>query len=193
MSERVTNNEANPAIPESYKSNEAEEALRAHVEKLSEAAKEAERNNNETDRNRLKQEAKKHAIELDNEDSSSEQDESKTIVGLHQSMKENSYKEELSKVQDNLKGPSRVFSKFIHNKSIEQISEVGAKTIARPSGLLGGSIVTFIGSLAVFWMAKYNGFHYNYSVMIILFVGGFIIGSIMELIVWSFKKSRSSK
>jgi hypothetical protein len=193
MSERVTNNETTPASPESYKSNEAEEALRAHVEKLSEAAKEAERKNNETDRNRLEQEAKKHAVELGNEDSSSEQDEKQTIVGLHQSMKENSYKEELAKIQNNLKGTSKAFSKFIHNKSIEQISEVGAKTIARPSGLLGGSIVTFFGSLVVFWMAKYNGFSYNFSVMIILFVGGFLLGSILELTMWTFRRSKPSK
>ena len=74
---------------------------------------------------------------------------------------------------------------------MESISNVGAQTIARPSGLLGGSIAAFAGSLTLYFLAKQYGFRYNYLMMFMLFVGGFAIGGIVELLGWKlFRKNR---
>lgn len=192
MSERLpVSPEANSKPNESLQSREE---LKQHTEKLAEAARKAETEHNNIDRNELKNIAEKHADDHQkNNERHQEETSNKTVVGLHQSIKDKAFKEELKKVQNHLSRPSRAFSKIIHNKTVEQFSEVGANTVARPSGVLGGSILTFFGSLVIFWMAKHNGFEYNFSVMLFLFIGGFCLGAILELAVWAFKRARHAK
>jgi hypothetical protein len=83
-----------------------------------------------------------------------------------------------------------VLSKVIHQPVVRAVSEVAAKTISRPSGLLGGGIVAFLGSAGYLYFTKYIGLPYNYFIFTLLFLGGFVVGLSLELIVWSLTSYR---
>jgi hypothetical protein len=92
-------------------------------------------------------------------------------------------KQSLSQVQRELTPMERGLSKLIHQPAVRAVSEVGAKTVSRPSGLLGGGLLAFLGSSTYLFMTKYIGFRYNYLVFLLLFVGGFVLGLVLELLV----------
>lgn len=89
----------------------------------------------------------------------------------------------LSSVRRSLSVPEKQLSKFIHRPIIEKVSDVGGKTIARPSGVLLGGIFSFIGSLGVYVLARHIGGELRYSIFAVTFVFGYMLGLIVEL-VW---------
>jgi seryl-tRNA synthetase len=98
-------------------------------------------------------------------------------------LKKQSYEKTLKKVQSQLTPTQRALSKFMHNNKVETISEFGGKTIARPSGVLGGGLVAFFGSGTILYFARHYGYTYNYGVILLLYVVGFGIGVALELTV----------
>lgn len=102
--------------------------------------------------------------------------------GAHKQLKADSYKRTLSHIQNKLSWPEKTFSKRIHGAQAEKLSSIGAQTIARPWGILIGGLAAFVGSLVVLVLASHYGFRYNFSLFIILFFGGYILGSCLELL-----------
>lgn len=96
----------------------------------------------------------------------------------------------LARVRRQLSTPDKLLSKAIHQPIVQVISETGSKTIARPSGILMGSLCALLGSSFVFYLAKHYGFRYNYLLFFGLFLGGFMVGLIIELIIWFFRHRR---
>jgi len=101
-------------------------------------------------------------------------------VLVRKDIKEMQFSRAMTRVRKKLSLPSRTFSKVIHVSTIDKSSEFISKTIARPSGMLAGSLLAFIGTSALLWVTKFNGYEYNYLVVIILFVGGMILGITVE-------------
>lgn len=99
-------------------------------------------------------------------------------------------KQSLQQVRSQLPLVSRTMSKIIHQPLVKVTSEVSAKTVTRPSGLLGGGLVAFVGSLTYLYLASHIGFRYNYLVFILFFGSGFAIGLVLELL---FRLSRSRR
>lgn len=99
--------------------------------------------------------------------------------------KTRTYKMTMSRMQNQLPGPSRAFSKFIHHPYIEKTSAVVGNTIARPSGILGAGIIGFVGITLVMYFARRNGFEISnsHSLITILFVGGWALGLLFELLL----------
>lgn len=95
----------------------------------------------------------------------------------------------LKNIRKQLSAPERALSRVIHQPAVDAVSQFGSKTIARPSGLLGGSTVAFLGSSAYLWMAKHYGFYYNYFLFVLLFIGGFALGMTIELIIFAIRKA----
>ncbi|HTE58545.1 MAG TPA: hypothetical protein VK694_07430 [Verrucomicrobiae bacterium] len=114
--------------------------------------------------------------------------ESQPALGLQRELKATAYQKTLHKVQARLNPTQRSFSKVIHQPLVESVSEASAKTVARPSGILGGGLVALIGSGGLLYMAKHYGFKYNYFVFIALFLAGFLVGSAIELSVRAVKR-----
>lgn len=110
-------------------------------------------------------------------------------LGLHQSLKTDSYKRTLAKVQSHLNPVERRFSKVVHAPVVETVSELGGKTIARPRGILFGGIFACLGSILFLYMTKHYGFEYNYLLFIALFGGGYFVGLLIDLISRSFKRA----
>jgi hypothetical protein len=98
-------------------------------------------------------------------------------------IKATKFKETMSVVQSQLKPVNRRLSRIIHQTAVETISEVGSKTIARPSGIIGGGIISLVGSSLAIIVAKKIGFEIPHSLFLILFVCGFILGLFVEYII----------
>lgn len=102
---------------------------------------------------------------------------------VHQQLKTNAYAQTLRTIQRRLPRAEQAFSKVIHNRRVEAASEFAAKSVARPSGILGGAICAFIGSALLVYLTRHYGFVYNYTMFILFFVGGFGVGLLAELVV----------
>jgi hypothetical protein len=112
--------------------------------------------------------------------------------GTNKQLKADSYKRALKRVRTDLNVPERTLSRVVHQKTVESVSNVAAKTVARPSALLGGGIGAFVGSAILLYISHHSGFTYNYTVIFVLFIGGFFAGSLAELIIRVFVRKRSS-
>lgn len=107
-------------------------------------------------------------------------------------LKQMSWDRTMVRVRKQLSAPNRVLSKVIHQPAVNAVSEVGAKTVARPSGLLFGGICAFVGSSFFLYFAKHYGFRYNYLMFALFFVGGFFLGLVLELVTWPLRRKKAS-
>ena len=87
------------------------------------------------------------------------------------------------RIRKHLALPERALSKVVHSRVMEKPSELAEKTIARPSGLLGGAFFAAAGSSLLLWITKHNGYTYNYLLVILLFAGGMIVRLRPEAVV----------
>jgi hypothetical protein len=99
-------------------------------------------------------------------------------------------KRELGNVRKRLSTQERALSQIANRASAAQ--DVVAKSVTRPSGLLGGGIVAFLGSTSYLILAKHLGFEYNSFVFAFLFVVGFVVGLSMEAIARSLNRASRS-
>jgi hypothetical protein len=101
-------------------------------------------------------------------------------VIANKQLKDMAFIRAMTRVRKKLPAPSRAFSKIAHNSAVDRISETTGKTIARPSGLIAGSFIAFVGTSALLWITRYYGYEYNYLVALLLFAGGMMLGLLGE-------------
>jgi len=109
-------------------------------------------------------------------------------LGMHRQLKEVAYDRSMERVRSTLPKPARAFSKLIHTPAVDAVSEGVGKTMARPSGILGGGVAALIGSLILVYVTRHYGFTYNYLLFILLYIGGYCFGLVIELIFKAFKR-----
>lgn len=175
MSEKLTNNSGDYE-PVNHQAAEHLRDKKAEQETKSAEAKHNTAKALETIRHNIEQQA------ISKEKSATEKESKPTTVHITNELKEIKFKETMHYVRRRLKPSERKLSTFIHIPSVEKLSEVGAKTVARPSGLMGGGIVALGGSLAVLYIARHIGFEVPNSLFMVLFVAGFLVGIIVELL-----------
>lgn len=108
---------------------------------------------------------------------------------ITQKKRSESYKKTINRTQNELSPISKLFSKIIHIKFFEKISDLLASTVARPNALLAGSATSFLLTLCVYVIAKTNGFNLSGFETIVAFIIGWIIGIIYDYFsLFSFKK-----
>jgi hypothetical protein len=111
------------------------------------------------------------------------QDEPKgSPIGIDKAVKLQALNRTLKNLRQHLSPSERSLSRVVHQPVVDAASELGSKTVARPSGILGGGICAFVGSLLFLYLAKHNGFRYNYLLFLIFFVGGFAVGLVIEIL-----------
>lgn len=110
--------------------------------------------------------------------------ESPAPTHLNRELKSITLRRELQQIRRKESAPQRAISRIIHQPAIRIASEAAGKTISRPSGLLGGGLVALLGTSGYLYYAKHFGFQYNYFVFTALFIGGFAVGLVLELLVW---------
>lgn len=102
---------------------------------------------------------------------------------VNKALKEMAYNRALTRARKRLSVPSRAFSKVVHAKAIEKPSEAIGKTIARPSGMLGGAFFALVGSSVLLWISRHYGYEYNYLEDVLLFGIGMGVGIAIEGII----------
>lgn len=100
------------------------------------------------------------------------------------------YNRLLIRARKQLNPLERPLSRFMHQPVVENISEAAAKTVGRPSGILGGGIAALTGTAAYYYIAKHYGYEYNYFVFIFLLAAGFISGLLTELLLKTLRRRR---
>jgi hypothetical protein len=91
-----------------------------------------------------------------------------------------SYDRTMQEVRSQMSAPSRTFSAIIHNPVVEKTSDVVGNTIARPNAILSGALFAFIFTLAIYLMARFNGYPLSGTESIASFAGGWILGIIFD-------------
>ncbi|HRQ86619.1 MAG TPA: hypothetical protein PLY16_00745 [Candidatus Saccharibacteria bacterium] len=94
--------------------------------------------------------------------------------------KEASFKRQMGRIQTEMKPTERAFSKFIHNKTVEKMSDAVGATIARPNAILSGAIMAFVAVLVVYIVAKNLGYVLSGFETIGAFIVGWIIGVVYD-------------
>lgn len=82
----------------------------------------------------------------------------------------------MKEVQSQMSTPSKTFSKVIHNKAVEKVSEGVGSTLARPNAILSGAIVAFALTLGIYLLAKNLGYPLSGFETIAAFLLGWALG-----------------
>ncbi len=99
---------------------------------------------------------------------------------ISRSEREASYQATMKQVRSELSPSSRAFSKVIHNKTVEKVSDAVGATIARPNAILSGAIAAFVLTLGVYLVAKQYGYPLSGFESIASFALGWVIGIVFD-------------
>lgn len=88
----------------------------------------------------------------------------------------------MTEARNQMSAPSRAFSKVIHNKAVERVSEVAGSTIARPDAILSGAVFAFIMTLGVYLIAKNLGYPLSGFETIGAFALGWVLGITFDFV-----------
>lgn len=91
---------------------------------------------------------------------------------------DNSFASQMTHTRAQMGPASRTFSKLIHAKPVEKVSDAVGNTIARPNALLSGSITAFLAVTILYLTAK----HYGFQLSGFETIGAFIIGWIFGIL-----------
>ena len=112
---------------------------------------------------------------------------------VNKELKSAALRRSLQHIQHDLPAGKRLLSKVIHQPVVRRVSAATGQTVARPSGVLGGGICAFLGTLLYLYLAKHLGFTYNYLLFILFFIGGFAVGLVIEFVLRGLAHWRSKK
>jgi hypothetical protein len=161
---------------------EQREALREMHEKAGE-------HSHERDVEGARHEALEHASRIDHEREQKEVAERQPSPAerrkdgpLGKAERDASFNTTMNEVQQQMSGPSRTFSKVIHNKVVEKVSDVAGETVARPNAMLSGAVFAFILTLGVYLLAKNLGYTLSGFETIGAFIVGWVIGMIYDFL-----------
>lgn len=101
---------------------------------------------------------------------------------ISKAKRDESYNATMSEVRQQMSAPSRAFSKVIHNKAVEKVSEVAGSTVARPNAILSAAIFAFILTLAVYLIAKNAGYRLSGFESIGAFLLGWAVGILYDFL-----------
>jgi hypothetical protein len=168
--------QTNPAELEAL-GNERREALRDSLERSQELAPrdQAEAARTEALEKAVSAETKKHPAK------SREHSPAERRRGvISRKERDASYKATMKEVQTHMSPTSRTFSKIIHTKIVEEVSDTLANTVARPNAILSGAIAAFLISLATLLIAKHYGYRLSGFEAIGAFVAGWLLGILYD-------------
>lgn len=113
----------------------------------------------------------------------SDQSHQPSQILVNKELRSISYQRTMLRVRKQLPAGQKALSKIIHQPVIDTVSNAGAKTVARPSGLFGGGLCTLIGGTIYYFVTKHYGYEYNPTVYLALLAIGFVAGVLLE-VVW---------
>lgn len=96
--------------------------------------------------------------------------------------REASFNATMKEVQAHMTPSARTFSKVIHNKAVEKVSDITASTVARPNAILSGAIFAFALTLGVYLVAKNLGYPLSGFETIGAFLLGWVLGLVYDFL-----------
>lgn len=90
------------------------------------------------------------------------------------------YKRSLTRLQKRESLTDRTLSKIVHSAPVYASSEALSKTIARPSGLIGGGICALLGTSIFLAIARHYGYRYNFLIFVACYAAGLLVGLLIE-------------
>ena len=91
-----------------------------------------------------------------------------------------SFNATMAEVRAQMSAPSRMFSNVIHHPAVEKVSDVVGGTIARPNAIASGAVFSFIFTLAIYLIARFNGYPLSGTETIASFLLGCVLGLIFD-------------
>lgn len=188
MSERIHKNEATQNLHETAES-EARDHLERISNKLESESQKIENKEAETSLESIKERVEKNARSSeDMRQNSDKESETSKRTGHTKTDQDVSFSRTMIRIRKRLNNVEKPLSTFIHNPVVDKVSDVASQTIARPSSLLGGAFVSFLGTSILLWITKHYGYEYNYLAVILLFAIGMVSGLGIEAVIRAFKR-----
>ena len=169
-------------------SKESKEQLDKMAERLKENAEKEASKERGGEKKTAREAAEKEAISgKETAPSGSERKSSREPV--HRSHKQMTYKATMRRVEGKLPGYQRTFSRVINNDTVDKVSNIASKTVARPSGLMGGGIVAFLALLIVTYYANRYGWVVSGSEFIVFVIVGWALGLMAEAVIKTVRRN----
>ena len=179
MSEKLSGSQHEKAPKVDNK--EAREQLDKMAEKLKDSAEKERRGERGGEKKEARHTAEKEAIS--GKERAPSGSEKKSQSGpVHRSHKQMTYKATMRRVESRLPSYQRTFSKVINNDKVDKVSNIASKSVARPSGLLGGGVLAFLALLITTIYANRYGWEVSNSVFMVFVVIGWAIGLMVEAV-----------
>lgn len=187
--------------PEILKSNgeHGVEAQNAAAERSKELLTQAERSVESSPEKQAEQaaearaEANKEALmsrESGGAESRRPTDSAPSLTHATKRQRNDSYERTMRQIQSEMNASSRTFSKVIHNKTVERVSDVIGSSAARPNAVLAGSVAATFVTLFVFVIAKQYGYQLSGFETIGTFVLGWSLGLVYDYALLLFPRKR---
>lgn len=188
MSERA------PSAPETHRPAHTPEKHRKQPESSSESLKDTERS--AEDLRAMSDSALEKAKQSDEllqsiHSETATKKEAHTPTWTNPALRNQSFSNVMRSTRRKLGPVDRSFSKIIHNPTIERVSETSSKTIARPTPIVAGALLSLVGSILVLYYAKRNGFEVQPMLFVVLFGIGYLAGFAIDIVLSGLKKITS--
>ena len=187
MAEQLSGQERGQENLKSPENHEAKEQLDKLGEKLRNRAEKEASGENSAERKKMRNTAEKEAISgKEKAPNGSERKSSREPV--HRNHKKLTYKATMRRVESKLPAYQRNFSKVINNDTVDKVSNISSKTVARPSALMGGGVVAFLALLIVTIFANRYGWEVSGSEFIVFMIIGWTLGLLAEGVYKTFRR-----
>ncbi|HCR55846.1 TPA: hypothetical protein DIV49_02640 [Candidatus Saccharibacteria bacterium] len=130
--------------------------------------------------NEARASAERHAEKQEKAEASPAEKRKPKPLPRSKSNLEANFKLTLNDAQKHMSAPSKAFSKVIHNKAVERTSDVVGATVARPNAVLAGSLSAFLFTLAIYLLARRNGYPLSGTETIAAFIVGWLVGNLFD-------------
>ena len=176
-------NEKGPSASNHERAYDAERLKDAGTERQQELAAERERNAAETSRENNLEKARHEALEQAStveRKQTRHESPAERRGAITKRERKASYDATMREVRSQMSGPSRAFSAVIHNPTVEKVSDVIGGTVARPNAVLSGAVFAFLFTLAIYLVARFNGYALSGTETIASFVLGWVAGLVFD-------------
>lgn len=96
--------------------------------------------------------------------------------------KTDAFEHTMAQARSHMPGITRIFSKFIHLRLVEFVSDIIGNTLLRPTAIIMGSLCALFFSGTLYLIAKRYGYELAGSEFFVAFGFGWFAGSILDYI-----------
>lgn len=100
--------------------------------------------------------------------------------GISRQKQDRAFQKTMQQARTHMSVGQRAFSRLLHLKAVEKISDTIGGTVARPNTVLYGSLAALILTTVIYVTAKYFGYPLSGSESMTAFIVGWCIGIVID-------------